>query len=201
MSCFFPCPVAVSDEVCFLFFFEKNFHCESKQTIQMQKCQFGSFAHTFGTNWARKSRLIRFRRDLEEFSILSDRDNLARFVQSCYAYEPNLSISMYIIFSRDEAVGQVIKPPHIIRLMSFFLDVIQFWVQCHFPSKNPPIRWIARSVFSRDGFSIKWLSFPSYINSIVSSNDPCNLKWKTALDTESSHMYENKARYTAISRF
>ena len=35
-------------------------------------------------------------------------------------------------------------------------------------------------------------SFPLYINSIVSSNDPCNLKCKTALDTESSYMYENK---------
>ena len=34
--------------------------------------------------------------------------------------------------------------------------------------------------------------FPSYINSIVSCNDRCNLEWKTALDTESSYMYENK---------
>ena len=41
-------------------------------------------------------------------------------------------------------------------------------------------------------------SFPSYVNSIVTRNDCCNLldghifKWKMALDAESPHMYPQK---------
>ena len=51
--------------------------------------QLGLYAHNFWTNWAMKSRLLRFWRKLKELENLSNRDFLAQFVQKLCTYEHN----------------------------------------------------------------------------------------------------------------
>ena len=47
MSCFFHALLRYQMKFVFFFSLKKNLHFESKQTIQIQICQLGSFARNF----------------------------------------------------------------------------------------------------------------------------------------------------------